>query len=162
MGTVRPGAAADVGLFRDVRLRALEESPDAFAASLEEELALAEPSWLRRLEPDSGAVFLGLEGERGVGMAGIFLRPDEGASAQIWGMWVDPALRGGGLARQLLDAALDWAGARGAATAELWVVGVNGRAVHFYEKAGFGDTGDRQSQPRRPGLVERRLLRRLR
>ena len=64
------------------------------------------------------------------------LRRGERPIAYITNMYVEPALRNGGIGRALLDAAVGRAQARGASGAILWP---SERSVPFYRRAGFGD-----------------------
>lgn len=50
---------------------------------------------------------------------------------------VDPAARGQGLARPLIQAALDWYAERGLPLAEVYVTAVNAAAVRAYTRGGF-------------------------
>jgi GNAT superfamily N-acetyltransferase len=64
------------------------------------------------------------------------LRRGERPIAYITNMYVEPALRNGGIGRALLDAAVGRAHGRGASGAILWP---SERSVPFYRRAGFGD-----------------------
>ena len=64
------------------------------------------------------------------------LRRGERPIAYITNMYVEPALRNGGIGRALLDAAVGCAQGRGASGAILWP---SERSVPFYRRAGFGD-----------------------
>ncbi|MGO1050977.1 GNAT family N-acetyltransferase [Crossiella sp. CA198] len=55
----------------------------------------------------------------------------------IFGMWVDPAARGQGLARAVLSGLLHWAADRGATQAFLQVMAQNTVAQRLYASAGF-------------------------
>lgn len=62
---------------------------------------------------------------------------DAAGLGEVQAIYLDPAARGRGLGRPLLDAALaDLAGA-GLATVVLWVLTANVPARRFYERAGF-------------------------
>ncbi len=151
----------DVALFRDVRLRALEESPDAFGSTLAREQAMSREEWieiaLRNLDPN--VLVLAVHEGRAVGIAGGYAIPDRPGSSALWGMWVDPSHRGGDTAQLLVDAVIEWASENGKAVLELWVVVTNRRAIRFYERCGFSDTGDRQLMPRDATLSEQRMQR---
>ena len=131
---------------RDIRLRALADSPDAFGSTLEREQELPEKEWRRRLVRPVYAV---LDGERPVAMAGAF--SDEGR-IQVWGMWTDPEHRGRGHARALLDALVAQAVAEGTRVS-LHVNIANPVARTVYEKYGFVGTGE--LEPLRPGSDQR-------
>ena len=131
---------------RDIRLRALADSPDAFGSTLEREQELPEKEWRRRLVRPVYAV---LDGERPVAMAGAF--SDEGR-IQVWGMWTDPEYRGRGHARALLDALVAQAVAEGTRVS-LHVNIANPVARAVYEKYGFVGTGE--LEPLRPGSDQR-------
>ena len=142
----------DWAVLRDVRLRALADSPDAFGSTLERENDFEEKDWRRRsVRP----VWVVEVDGRPVAMAGVF--PDDGV-LQVWGMWTDPAHRGQGLARALLDALIGPAVAEGQPVA-LHVNLENPGARAFYESYGFAATGE--LEPLRPGSEQRIELMRL-
>jgi ribosomal protein S18 acetylase RimI-like enzyme len=82
---------------------------------------------------------------RPVSVGGIF---DNAGSPHVWGMWTDPAHRGRGHARRILDALIP-PGTR----AQLDVNVSNGAARAVYERYGFVGTG--QLEPLRPGSDQR-------
>ncbi|MDA1010531.1 MAG: GNAT family N-acetyltransferase, partial [Chloroflexi bacterium] len=59
----------------------------------------------------------------------------------IGAMWVDPNLRGGPAARELLAAAERFAAAAGSESCELWVEADNHPARQLYEAHGYVETG---------------------
>jgi putative acetyltransferase len=71
-------------------------------------------------------------------------RPRDGDGVELLKVYVARPWRGGGLAAALLDAALAFARARGAARLELWSDTRFTRAHAFYEKHGFAPTGERR------------------
>jgi len=127
--------------FRDIRLRSLADSPDAFGSTLEREQGFSEAEWRRRL---AGPVYV-VDDPRPVAVGGIF---DNGGTPHVWGMWTDPDHRGRGHARVVLDALIP-AGTR----AQLDVNITNGGARAVYERYGFVGTG--QVEPLRPGSAMR-------
>ncbi len=139
--TVRRDEAAAL---RDLRLEALRLCPTAFSADLA--ISEARPiDWWRDLaEKNAGegeqAIFVSAEGDRLVGMAGVWgtAEPKQAHRANIWGVYVRPDARGRGLGRRLVDAAVDWAAGKGKLIVELAVVVGNGAARRCYERAGFG------------------------
>jgi len=133
--------------FRDIRLRSLADSPDAFASTLEREQAFTEDDWRQRV---SGAVYV-VEDPQPVAVGGIF---DKDGIGQVWGMWTDPAHRGRGHARGILDALTPLL-----PRVQLHVNITNGGARTTYEHYGFVGTGT--LEPLRPGsdqLIELMVL----
>lgn len=96
----------DWQLLRDVRLRALADSPDAFGATRAQAEALSEAEWRRRSD-GGGLTLVVVEDGSAVAMGGTFA-PDDGPTIFVWGMWTDPAARGRGLGGLLLDELVAW------------------------------------------------------
>lgn len=143
-------------LFRELRLRALAESPDAFARTLAEALGEDDAYWVKLTESvtaPGGQVMLVAEVQgRPVGMAFGLFDKERAKTGHVAGMWVDPDARGRGAGRALLDAAIAWARSRGLDRLELWVTKGNGPAERLYERAGFADTGRRDVLASNPAL----------
>jgi ribosomal protein S18 acetylase RimI-like enzyme len=127
--------------FRDIRLRSLADSPDAFGSTLEREQGFSEDDWRRRL---TGPVY-SVDDPHPVAIGGIF---DNDGTPHVWGMWTDPAHRGRGHAHRILDALITPGTA-----AQLDVNTGNGPARTAYERFGFVGTG--QVEPLRPGSDQR-------
>jgi GNAT superfamily N-acetyltransferase len=130
--------------YRSVRLAALRESPEAFAATLEAETAYDEALWRERmtrsrrlLAEDAGEV---------VGVASVGQGGDESPTvAELFGLWVTPARRGTGVATALVRAGADTARAQGSTHLAYWVGTENGRAVAFASGFGFRPTDSRRA-----------------
>jgi ribosomal protein S18 acetylase RimI-like enzyme len=63
------------------------------------------------------------------------------ATAELWGLYLDPAHWGAGHGRTLHTEALDVARASGTTAATLWVLTTNQRARNFYERQGWAADG---------------------
>ena len=136
---IRPGEWREL---RELRLRALADAPDAFGATFEEESADPDAAWQRRTERPDGIMIVAVADDgRFVGLASG--GPAEGFpdSAGIYGMWVDPAVRGQRVGERLIAAIVPWAEAQGYARIGLGVTIGNDAAVALYERLGFEDTG---------------------
>jgi predicted GNAT family acetyltransferase len=83
-----------------------------------------------------------------VAVGGIF---DDAGTPHVWGMWTDPAHRGRGHARAILDALIP-----PGTPAQLDVNIDNGTARTAYERYGFVGTGE--LEPLRPGSEQRMEL----
>ncbi len=138
MVTIVTAGPHDWRAVREVRLRALADSPDAFGVTLEEAQAQSEAVWRERLE-DSNPTLLALRGDEPVGMGGGFL-PPERDMAWIWGMWTAPELRSTGLGRRILDELVRWAQGTGRVV-HLHVAEGNDGARALYVSSGFVATG---------------------
>lgn len=105
---VRPFKPEDAERLRDIRLRALEDSPNAFSAKLADEQRAPRSCWyeiLRREGRFAGSQsFLATEAESDVGMAGGY--PESPIRYRLFGMWVAPAARRKGVGGELLWACL--------------------------------------------------------
>jgi ribosomal protein S18 acetylase RimI-like enzyme len=147
--------AADWEALRQLRLRALADAPDAFASTLEEEVAFPAEVWRQRAEggPES-ANFIAREGGVDVGLAAVFAEPDVPGRMHLVSMWVDPRYRRRGVARALVDQAVRWAAERRAREVILWVADQNTAARRLYERLGFRPTGERQPLPSNPARTE--------
>lgn len=151
--------------YRGVRLAALAEAPYAFSSTLEREQSFGEEIWRQRIRSPAAATFIAWRDGAPAGTAtGKADDPsDEYAVPGAWqlvGMWVDPSVRGFGVADQLVDAVAEHARAEGAASLVLWVTLINDRARGFYQKLGFVPTGARQPvRPEEPGHCEEQMIR---
>lgn len=153
MTSVRYATAADLHLWREIRLRALAESPGAYSSTLERELSFTDAEWTARLAPPA---VLALEGGLPVAMgAGFQTGPH---TLILVAMWVDPARRRRGLSRRVLDVLVAWAREHHFGV-ELTVSRDNPAARTAYERYGFVATGE--SEPLREGstvLMDRMVL----
>jgi GNAT superfamily N-acetyltransferase len=131
---VRRATSEDWRELRELRLRALADSPDAFLTTLAEAQERSDEEW--REWASRSVIFVDDVFD---GMAGGFVT--EEGDAMLWGMWVAPERRGAGLAEALARAVIDWARGDGRPRVVLWVVIGNVPAERFYERLGFRPTG---------------------
>jgi GNAT superfamily N-acetyltransferase len=143
-------AAADWSAFREVRLAALRDAPEAFGSTAAEAEQLGEAEWRARLT--QRAVFLAEVSAQRVGLvAGI--AGEQPGEAELVSMWVAPAWRGHGVGDRLVDEVLRWAAEAGFSTVQLWVTQGNARAEALYARHGFAATG--QVQPMGRATLDR-------
>jgi GNAT superfamily N-acetyltransferase len=135
---------------RAIRLRALEDEPDAFGSSLEAEVDRGESAWRELLA--GGPWWIAVEAEDDVGL--VAGGTHRGATIPwVYSMWVATAWRGSGIAQQLIDAVVAWARASGAHELGLDVTDRVPRARRFYERCGFVATGVSERMPRDDTIV---------
>ncbi|MGI8608477.1 MAG: GNAT family N-acetyltransferase [Candidatus Dormibacteria bacterium] len=154
MAAIRRLIEAEAASFRDLRLRALRDSPEAFGSSYERELGFSAAEWQRRVTAlatgTDRALFVAEVDGSWVGMAGILA---DAARAEIWGMWVAPEVRRRGVGNALLHAAVEFATLLGQRDLRLEVTAVNATARALYQRFGFVETGDSRSLERNPDAV---------
>jgi len=154
----RQAQAADWETLRQLRLAALADAPDAFASTLEAEVAYPDEVWRQRAEEGpTSANFIARERGGDVGLAAVFAEPDASGRMHLVSMWVDPGYRRQGVARALVGRVVRWAAARRAREVVLWVADHNTAARRLYERIGFQPTGARQPLPSNPALTESQL-----
>jgi GNAT superfamily N-acetyltransferase len=161
--SVRAVRAGDEPQLRELRLRALIESPDAFAATAEEEARLPGSHWAELAHQsevaDHLAIYVAIDGEQWLGMgAGRWYERERGV-AQLWGMWMDPSARGLGLGERLVHDVRGWAARQGARFLRLGVATRPGDATPFYEGLGFVRTGEIGWMRRDPSRAAHYLVR---
>jgi ribosomal protein S18 acetylase RimI-like enzyme len=153
--TIRRLEAHEWKLLRELRLRALRDAPDAFgplAADVEREPDAYWQRFAQVFRPERGDLLVALADGRGVGLVSAIARDGFG---HVGAMWVDPAARGAGLGRRLLEAACAALRARGCWRILLDVTDTNAPAIALYRSAGFELTGG--AKPLRDGSTLRNL-----
>lgn len=143
---VRGVQAGEGARLRELRLRALHDAPEAFASSLEVEMARPEWYWSDLATAGAPArdrvVFVAVKGRRWIAMAASHWFDESAGVAQLWGMWVEPAARDRGLGRTLVDRIAGWGAERGAVLLRLGVTDPAAQVATFYEHLGFERTGE--------------------
>jgi GNAT superfamily N-acetyltransferase len=134
--------------YREIRLRALRDSPDAFGTTFTEAEAKP-PQWFidraRELDeqPDRWGVLIACDDDDAFhGMLYAAVSSESPSTMEVFGMWTDPALRRQRIAASLIDAVVSWAKRLGLNRIELWVTEGNDAAIGFYNRVKFRDTGE--------------------
>lgn len=152
-------------VFKQARLRALQDSPTAFSSTYARESQFPDEEWRRRAERCSGdgkdAMFMAFEGESVCGIAGTLRDSQDAGRAQLVSMWVDPACRRSGVGQALVDSVVEWNRARGVWELVLMVTDVNVGAIAFYERLGFRKTGLQERYPNDAEIMEYEMMLRI-
>lgn len=155
---IRHFTADEWPTYRELRLRALADSPDAFGSTLERESAFTDNEWRNRLADGVSAPdaipLVALVDDTPAGLAWARVADDDAEVAHLYQVWVAPEHRGLGIGRLLIERAIAWARESGLRVLLLDVTAGNSAAVQLYRQLGFVDAGD--TQPLREGSALRR------
>ena len=154
----------NLSLFKDVRLRALQEAPYAFGSTYARESAFTDSEWAARLDRWNGvrgAGFIAVDDGIPCGIAGTLLDEPDPERAELVSMWTAPSHRQSGVGRQLVNHVVDWTRGRNVSTLLLMVTSNNAAAIRFYEKLGFVRTGRTEPYPNDPAVTEYEMSRKI-
>lgn len=156
---VRTAGAEDWRRVRDLRLEMLRDSPSAYLETYDDLVALDEAGWRWRasghgLPPERSQRWVAAadDGEW-IATASAFV--DDDGDAHLVAVYVRPEHRGSGVASAVVAPALAWA--RDVARVDrlhLMVVETNERAIAFYRREGWVETGRRIPYALDDALVE--------
>ncbi|MFI2751993.1 GNAT family N-acetyltransferase [Cellulomonas sp. P22] len=146
------------GVLRDVRLRALWQSPHTFGSSLARDQRFKEPHWRMRLRGSPWFVARVDGVEEPLGLVSMLTEPGSPIDDRhVVSLWVDPEHRRRRVASALVGTVIAEARAAGATTVSLWAAEDNVPALGVCEALGFVATGARQTLPRDPSRAELRF-----
>ena len=140
---IRSAREEDAPAYRDLRLEALRNHPEAFSSDYAASLAKPMTFWTERLRfnsTDSAVmIYFAVHDQQLIGTCGIIRTnsPKIQHSANIVGMYVRPDWRGFRIAEGLVTACMDWARTLAIKTVKLAVVTTNTRAIRCYARCGF-------------------------
>jgi RimJ/RimL family protein N-acetyltransferase len=137
---VRRLETSDSPLYRDIRLEALKQNPEAFGSTFERENE--QPlSWFEAVVGRSDIFGVFLDGTL-AGIAGYVAQESskQAHKAVLWGMYVRSAARNSGLGKKLVAAVLSHARGR-VEMVQLTVVSENEAARRLYTALGFVEYG---------------------
>ncbi|MGH3500108.1 MAG: GNAT family N-acetyltransferase [Nocardioidaceae bacterium] len=140
--TVRVLDEEDWQTLRQLRLAALEDAPEAFAAHYEEESQYGEEVWRKRLRR-ARRLLADHDGEP-AGIVSMGTHDEDSTEPELFGLWVDPRSRRERVAWQLVQAGADQALRDGHERLYFWVGSDNGGAVAFASIFGFRPTSERR------------------
>jgi len=136
----------DAQMLWDLRMQALETDPWSFVDSPEELRTISVEEFATRLRAEDAENFIvgAFEGDTAVGMVGCYQEVPlkRRHKAWIWGVFVEPAARGQGIARSLMQAAIARAKAIDGIEMVMLTVAVDQPAPRkLYESLGFRSIG---------------------
>ena len=138
-------APSDAPAFQALRLAGLRDHPENFGASHDKERQQSLDAVAERLAPGPDRAIFGAEIEGAlVGVIGVYREASQKQAHKggIWGMYVDPAHRGKGIAAALVQRVLAFAAERdGWLQIKLSANAANTAAIRLYEAHGFVQYG---------------------
>jgi GNAT superfamily N-acetyltransferase len=149
---VRTFDVAEWREYRNMRLCALQDSPDAFGSTYEESSRIHDTEWVDRLERVTAKTDFPVKATADGIFAGMAWAKIESSNldiARLYQMWVALEFRGKGIGKALLLAAIDWSKSRRAKAMQLGVTCGDSPARRLYESEGFVSAGG--IEPLRPG-----------
>jgi ribosomal protein S18 acetylase RimI-like enzyme len=150
----RQVTADDWQEWRDLRLRALRDAPEAFSSTLSEWQDAGESLWRDRLSSIAYNLIADVD-QVPSGMASGAVTV---GGAELMSFWVAPFARGRGVGDALLAAVVEWATSARYDTVSLGVRTANRHAIALYNRHGFFDAGP-DEQDQKPGQpAERRMV----
>ena len=136
---------------RDIRLRSLTDTPNAFTSTFSRESEYDEAKW-RDLAVTGRWFVVDDDGLVGVAV-GVDGSSGDPKRRELVGMWVAPSHRRRGIARQLLDQVKAWAASEGATTLSLGVREDNEQALTAYLSMGMRSSGETMPEVGHPTKV---------
>lgn len=137
---IRPLDGKDSAVYRELRLRALKEHPEAFATSYSEEQKLSLEDYQARLDLNPQQVTHGaFDTDQLLGFSTLIRSTKNKLRhrATLVGLYVVPGMRGRGIANALLETALESARIWKVSDVALSVTLGNHSARRLYRKRGF-------------------------
>ena len=162
MVVIEPITPQNASIFKAARLRALQDTPSAFCSTYAKESQLTDDDWIARARNWNGErsiLYLAMEADAVIGIAGSHLDHDDPTRAHLISMWTAPTHRHQGAGRLLVNEIINWASLREAVTLLLMVTSSNAPALVFYQRLGFTLTGHTEPYPNDPSLIEYQMSR---
>lgn len=130
---------------RDIRLRSLLDSPEAFGQRHSEAAAGTDAEWMANANASAKGnrriwFFARDESDASVGI--VQARRRQPFDCLLFSMWVAPEARRLGVGGALVDAVQSWGASWGARRVVLWVLAANEPALRFYDRIGFSLLAD--------------------
>jgi RimJ/RimL family protein N-acetyltransferase len=142
---------------RAIRLKSLQVNPEAFGGTHEIESAETESEWRKKFEK-LDFLIASIDGRDAALMSVEELDGDFGATCWIGGCWSDPAYRGKGLLRAMMNFVDQQDSGWQVQGLGVWID--NYSAIAAYEKLGFVKMGEDTPSTRQPGKFYQRMIRR--
>jgi GNAT superfamily N-acetyltransferase len=128
-------------LFKDLRLAALTESPNAFSSTYESAVERSWESWRDQADGSASGndrcTLIAFAGGTPVGLGAVYRDGPQADEGELLQFWVRPDWRNHGVGRKLLEALLRWCEENGIVRVRASVTAGNDRAARFYTRYRF-------------------------
>ena len=141
---------------RAIRLKSLQVNPEAFGGNYEIESTETESEWRKKFEK-LDFLIASIDGRDAALMSVEELDGDFGATCWIGGCWSDPAYRGEGLLRAMMNFVDQQDSGWQVQGLGVWID--NYSAIAAYEKLGFVKMGEDTPSTRQAGKFHQRMIR---
>ncbi len=141
---IRQAQEHDAERYRELRLRALQEHPEAFGSDYAETLTRPLERWRDMLRPIPGKASFVVERNNELGGITVIVAEDGvkvAHTAHIYSVYVRPEWRGQDLGQMLMQACMAWAHQHSIMQLKLSVTATNIPAIALYLKCGFSVYG---------------------
>ncbi len=141
--TIRPAVPENAALVLELRLEALKQHPEVFAADYASAAAESVQAWSDRIikyaTDNTGIINLGFKEDQLIGMTGLNCsnHPKTRHNGNIWGVYVKADYRKFHIAEALIKGCLSWGQTHGLVMAKLAVITINSAAIRCYTRCGF-------------------------
>jgi ribosomal protein S18 acetylase RimI-like enzyme len=139
--TIRRIRIGESDLFKQIRLTALKDAPNAFSATYDSTLQRSAESWREQADSTASgsdrATFIAFSDDAPIGIAALYRDKDKAELGELLQLWVSPEYRGVSVARDLMDTIFQWAKENNFRKVKAGITKANSRALKFYFKYGF-------------------------
>ena len=129
-------------LYREARLAALRDAPEAFVARHEDEASCGDDVW--RLRMTRARRIIAERGDDIVGLVCLGLHNENPETGEVFALWTAPTVRGEHVAHALVSAAALKAAQDGCRLLYFWAGSDNASAIGFASHFGFRPTAERR------------------
>jgi GNAT superfamily N-acetyltransferase len=142
---IRRLASTQWQLYKELRLSALKDAPQAFSTTHADAKARGDRAWARQVarsaDGDDRATFVLLWNNKPSGLAAVYRERPGSSTGDVHQVWVAPALRSTGAAEKLMAHLETWAAGHRIRRLRAVVAEGNARARRFYRKIGYAPAG---------------------
>jgi ribosomal protein S18 acetylase RimI-like enzyme len=139
--TIRRIQTGEADLFKQMRLKSLQDAPYAFSTNYASAIQRSAESWHEQAESTAQgsdrATFIAFSEAVPVGIAALYRLEGQTEAGEVLQVWIAPEFRSTGIAWDLMDVLFQWARENNFRKIIAGVTKENTRALKFYTRYGF-------------------------